>query len=82
MKLVGLVVVFMPLAIHMGFRNQQLIALLVMLGSASTVSCYVMARNMGHDGTLTSTIVMMTTLGCALTLTLWLWMLRAGGFVA
>lgn len=53
-----------------------------MLGSASTVSCYVMARNMGHDGTLTSTIVMMTTLGCALTLTLWLWMLRAGGFVA
>jgi len=25
---------------------------------------------------------MMTTLGCALTLTLWLWMLRAGGFVA
>lgn len=82
MKLVGLVVVFMPLAIHMGFRNQQPIALLVMLGSASTVSCYVMARNMGHDGTLTSTIVMMTTLGCALTLTLWLWMLRAGGFVA
>ena len=81
-KLVGLVAVFMPLAIHLGFRNQQLIALLVMLGSASTVSCYVMARNMGHDGVLTSTIVMMTTAGCALTLTMWLWMLRAGGFVA
>lgn len=81
-KLVGLVAIFMPLAIHLGFRNQQLIALLVMQGSASTVSCYVMARNMGHDGTLTSTIVMMTTVGCALTLTMWLWMLRAGGFVS
>lgn len=80
-KLVMLVAIFMPLAIHLGFRNQQLIALLVMLGSSSTVSCYIMARNMGHDGVLTSTIVMMTTLGCALTLTGWLWMLRAGGFV-
>jgi predicted permease len=80
-KLVVLVAVFMPVAIHLGFRNQQLVALLVMLGSASTVSCYIMARNMGHDGVLTSTIVMMTTLGCALTLTGWLWLLRAGGFV-
>lgn len=80
-KLVVLVAIFMPLAIHLGFRNHQLIALLVMLGSSSTVSCYIMARNMGHDGVLTSTIVMMTTLGCALTLTGWLWMLHAGGFV-
>ena len=76
-----LVAIFMPMAIHLGFRDQQLVALLVMLGSASTVSCYIMARNMGHDGVLTATIVMMTTLGCALTLTGWLWMLRAGGFV-
>lgn len=80
-KLVVLVAIFMPVAIHLGFRDQQLVALLVMLGSASTVSCYIMARNMGHDGVLTATIVMMTTLGCALTLTGWLWMLRAGGFV-
>lgn len=80
-KLVVLVAIFMPLAIHLGFRNQQLIALLVMLGSSSTVSCYIMARNMGHDGVLTSTIVMMITLGYALTLTGWLWMLHAGGFV-
>lgn len=80
-KLVLLVAIFMPIAIHLGFRDQQLVALLVMLGSASTVSCYIMARNMGHDGVLTATIVMMTTLGCALTLTGWLWMLHAGGFV-
>ncbi|WP_418954227.1 AEC family transporter [Tractidigestivibacter sp.] len=80
-KLVVLVAIFMPLAVNLGFRDQQLVALLVMLGSSSTVSCYIMVRNMGHDGMLTSTIVMMTTLGCALTLTGWLWMLRSGGFV-
>lgn len=76
-----LVAIFMPLAVNLGFRDQKLVALLVMLGSSSTVSCYIMARNMGHDGVLTSTIVMMTTLGCALTLAGWLWMLRSGGFV-
>lgn len=76
-KLVLLVAAFMPLAVWAGFRDQQLVALLVMLGSASTVSCFVMAKNMGHEGTLTSTVVMMTTFGCAATLTLWLWLLKS-----
>lgn len=76
-KLVALVAIFMPIAVWIGFRDQQLIALLVMLGSASTVSCYIMAKNMGHDGTLTATTVMMTTIGCAFTLTLWLWLLKS-----
>ena len=62
-KLMLLVAAFLPLAVLLGFRNQELVALLVMLGSASTVSCYIMARNMGHEGTLTSSTVMMTTFG-------------------
>ncbi|MGI6230872.1 MAG: AEC family transporter [Tractidigestivibacter sp.] len=81
-KLVALVAIFMPLAIQMGFRDQQLVALLVMLGSASTVSCYIMAKNMGHEGTLTSTTVMMTTFGCAFTLTAWLWLLKSLSLIA
>ena len=47
-----------------------------MLGSPTTVSSYIMARNMGHDGTLTSSIVMLTTALSAFTLTAWLFMLR------
>ena len=43
-----------PLAIHMGFVQDELVAILVMLGSATTVNCFIMARNMGHEGTLTS----------------------------
>ncbi|MBP7348877.1 MAG: AEC family transporter [Butyrivibrio sp.] len=76
-KLILLVAVFLPLAVLLGFRNQELVALLVMLGSASTVSCYIMARNMGHDGTLTASTIMMTTFGCAFTLTFWLYLLRS-----
>lgn len=75
-KLVVLAAVFLPIAVRMGFREEKLIAILVMLGSATTVSCYVMARNMGHEGTLTSSTVMLTTLGSAFTLTGWLYLLK------
>ena len=50
MKLVGFCAVFLPVAAVLGFRNEELIAILVMLGSATTGSCFVMARNMGHEG--------------------------------
>ena len=56
-------------AVMLGFRREELIAILVMLGSATTVSCYVMAKNMGHEGTLTSGVVMLTTVFSAFTLT-------------
>lgn len=81
MKLVGFCVVFLPMAALLGFRNEELIAILVMLGSATTVSCFVMARNMGHEGTLSSGVIMMTTLLSAFTLTMWLDVLRSFGLV-
>ena len=81
MKLVGFCAVFLPVAAVLGFRNEELIAILVMLGSATTVSSFVMARNMGHEGTLSSGVIMMTTLLSAFTLTMWLDVLRLFGLV-
>ena len=81
MKLVGFCAIFLPVAALLGFRNEELIAILVMLGSATTVSCFVMARNMGHEGTLSSGVIMMTTLLSAFTLTMWLDVLRSFGVV-
>ena len=81
MKLVGFALIFLPIAVNLGFRNEELVAILIMLGSATTVSCYVMARNMGHEGTLTSNTVMLTTLFSAFTLTMWLFILRSLGLV-
>lgn len=75
-KLVVLAGIFLPAAVRMGFREEKLVAILVMLGSATTVSCYIMAKNMGHEGTLTSSTVMLTTLGSAFTLTGWLYILK------
>ena len=59
----------------------ELIAILVMLGSSTTVSSYVMARNMGHKGVLSASIVAITTLGSAFTLTFWLYVLRTLGLI-
>ena len=80
-KLVGFCVLFLPLAVRMGFREKELVAILIMLGSATTVSCYVMAKNMGHEGTLTSSAVMLTTLFSAFTITGWLFLLKSLGLL-
>ena len=81
MKLVGFAVIFLPLAVWLGFRREQLVAILIMLGSATTVSCYVMARNMGHEGVLTSSTVMLTTMFSAFTVTGWVYILRSLGLI-
>lgn len=81
LKLMGFAAVFLPVAVGMGFREEKLVAILVMLGSATTVSCFIMAKNMGHEGTLTSSVVMLTTLFSAFTLTFWLWLVKSLGLV-
>ena len=80
-KLVGLCSIFLPIAVAFGFREAKLIAIMVMLGSPTTVSSFVMARNMGHEGTLTSNTVVTATVMGAFTLTFWLWLLRSFGLV-
>lgn len=78
-KLILLVGLFLPLAVFFGYRNQELMALLVMLGSPTTFSSYIMAKNTGNDGILTSSIIVLTTLLSSLTLTLWIFVLKSFG---
>ena len=80
-KTVGLAAVFLPCAVALGFRDEELVALLIMLGSPTTPSAYVMSKNMGHEGVLTSSCIALTTLLSALTLTGWIFLLRCGGYL-
>lgn len=80
-KTVGLAAVFIPCALALGFREKELIALLIMLGSPTTPSSYVMAKNMGHKGVLTASAIAATTLLSALTLTGWIFILHGGGWL-
>ena len=81
MKLVGLCAIFLPIAVALGFRTEKLVAILIMLGSATTVSSFVMARSMGHEGTLTSNTVVITTVCSAFTVTFWIYLLRSLGLI-
>lgn len=76
-KLVLFCGIFLPVAVKLGFRGEKLIAILVMLGSATTGSCFVMSKNFGHKGTITAFAVMLTTLCSAFTLTAWLFILKS-----
>ena len=80
-KLVILPALFLPLAIRLGFTTEKLVAILIMLGSPTTPSCYIMAKNMGHEGTLTSGTVLTTTFLSSVTLTFWLFVLKSLGVI-
>lgn len=76
LKLIGWAALFLPLAVLLGFRDQKLIAILIMLASPCTPTAYIMAKNMGGDDVLTSSIVVATTFLSSLTLTFWIFLLR------
>lgn len=75
-KLLVLPAIFLPLAAILGFRDSAMVAILIMSGSPTTVSCYVMAKQMHGDSVLTSNTVVLSTLCSAFSITFWLWVLR------
>ena len=81
-KLMILPAIFLPIAVRLGFTDQKLVALLVMLGSVTTPSSFIMAKQMGHEGTLSGSVCAATTVFSALTLTFWVFWARSGGYIA
>ena len=80
-KLVIQPLIFVPIAAAMGFGGEKMIAILIMLAAPATPSCYIMARNMKNDGVLTASIVVVTTLLAAVTLTGWIFALKTIGII-
>ena len=80
-KLIIQPLVFLPVAAKLGFGVAEMAAVLVMLGAPTTPSCYIMAKNMGHDGTLTASIVALTTVLSAFTVTFWVFFMKTFGWI-
>lgn len=80
-KLFVLCAVFLPAAVWMGYRNQELVGILIMLGSPTTASCYIMVKNTKNDEVLTSSIIVLTTLFSSVSLTMWIFILRSMGYL-
>ena len=81
LKLVAIPAAIFPFAIHMGFRGSELVAIMIMLASPTTVTCFIMAKNMGGDDTLSASVVMIATLLSSVTLTLWVFVMKTFGLI-
>ncbi len=81
LKLVIIPAAIFPAAIRLGFRGSELVAIMIMLASPTTVTCYIMAKNMGGDETLSASVVMTATLLSSVTLTLWVFLIRSLGYI-
>ncbi|MCM1497733.1 MAG: AEC family transporter [Clostridium sp.] len=80
-KLVIIPGIFLPVAAWMGFRNEEMVALLILTGAPTTVSSYIMAKNMGNDSALASGIVVVTTLLSSVTLTVIIFILKSLAYI-
>ena len=76
-KLIIQPMIFLPIAAYLGFNSSEIVALLIMYGAPTTASCFIMSKNMNHDGTLSSSIIVLTTLLSAFTITFWIWVLKS-----
>lgn len=81
LKLVVQPLLFVPIAVWMGFTGEKLVAILIMLAAPTTPSCYIMAKNMKNDEKLTASVVVTTTLLAAFTLTGWIFLLKSCGYL-
>lgn len=81
-KLVLQPLVFLPVAAWMGFSGEKMIAILIMLASPTTPSCYIMAKSMNNDEVLTASVIVTTTLMAAFTLTGWIFLLKTLGYIS
>ena len=58
-----------------------MIAILIMTGSPTAVASFVMAKNMHADGVLTANAVLLSTVLSAVSITIWLYLMKTLGWV-
>lgn len=75
-KLILLPGIFLTAAALFGFRDSALVAILVMSGAPTTVTSYIMTKNMHGDHVLASDIVMLSTAASVVTVPFWVFLLR------
>lgn len=80
-RLIGWAAILIPVAVLIGYGQDKLIAILALIATPQAVVSYANSVSMGHDGVLTSSLIVMTTALCTITLTAWLFLLRVFGLI-
>ena len=69
--------IVLPIAIYLGFRGQELVAITIMLSSPTTVASFIMAKSMKNDAVLSCSIVVLTTLLSSISITVIIFLLKS-----
>ena len=77
LRLVLIPLVFVAIAVLLGFRGQELCALLILFAAPTAVSSYPMAVAMDADGDFAAQMVAYTTVFCLPTIFLWTLLLNS-----
>lgn len=80
-KLVLIPLIWTFVAIRLGFRGDDLGVLYVLFATPTAVASFVMAKSLGGNGKLAGNIVLISTLGASVTMTVGLFLLKAYGYV-
>jgi len=80
-KLIISPVIFVTIAILLGFRDEKLVSILVSLAAPTTPVSFIMAKQYGHDGTITSSAVALTTLLSCFTMAAFIFVLKTLSFI-
>ena len=80
-KLLLLPIALTGLAWAWGFENQQLVMLFVLFGCPTAAASFVMAKAMQGNAELAANIILLTTLGSALTLSSGIFVMRLAGLL-
>lgn len=75
-RLVILPCIMIPISAYLGFRNVELVGLLLIFGAPTAVSSFTMAEKMDGDAELASQIVVFTSAFCILTVFIWIFILK------
>ncbi len=81
LKLLGSAVVFVPLAIALGYREVELMSLILAFASPVAVSSYIMAARAGADHHLAGQLVVLSSAGCIATLFSMIYLLQSLGLL-
>ena len=81
LRMAAVPLIFMPLSILAGFREQSLSAMMIVFAAPTAVSSYPMAVAMGADGQLAGKLVCFTTIISVFTIFLWTFGLSSFGML-
>ena len=80
-KLVIMPIAMMSLAILAGFRNEDLVPIMIMFAAPTAISSFPMAQQMDGDAELAAQIIVFTSAIAIFTIFVWIFLLKQFGFI-